>query len=821
MRPQAPVLQPQRDLFTQALDGILHLLFKLLRYLGRRLIQSPLVGLAYLLFALPALFLIVQDGRQALAVAGTPRFSTVPQMWPLQEPLSSTALVGLFLVIVLVVTFDRWMAYRARRSTEEASKPEPLRIEDWVLGRAYRRVWEPDPGEFRLEPTGELYKLTEEHLRTHMIIVAPTGSGKTVSVLEPALQLFKRIGAAAIYLDAKGDSFDPKQFHLNFDLMYPEGSMKLLVWSGRAPRDMAERLAEALVTDTGTEPRYYIDNAKIALSALVGAHYRAYGRMPPLTLLLTYLRNAEAREDLAAELRRAGVPEKGSELEDLGQIKKLAGQKTDVLGSLDTALAPLCRGAIANLLVSDPTEGYSIEQLVSEPARVRFGISTNDHPLIAPIVGRLIMAQFTYAVLSPRCNKRILKAVVADEAKEFVTKAVADGMAMARENRGAYLLAFQNMSQIANATLRQDILSVAGNKLVMAGVDDYDAEKFSRLFGSRERRYVSHSQSSSQGSNSSRSRGSGREGGDLIGGIGSLRQQSSHIQSSSLHQSEGTSTQVRERSKFLPSEIRELPQYHVLIERRDSRGEMTPVTLVHMDYELTSGIRTAQALKLYDKVGHLEAASPHLPRISKEPQGSQVAVGVEPTALSSGSDHTDQAAAPSTKGAATATPSPCSPSPSDTPTPSPTVIPDLPDVSTGVQSTGEAHADAATSTPYPEWVDAAAQDISEVLGIGASQAQELAFEAFRNGRDQAYLAGNIEYVRSSSKVKRPAELFAFLVQANQYRTKQAAGKRTGAKAIDTLRAARKEETEANEQGRREDTEDRDDVNRVDASNGAA
>lgn len=812
MGPQAPVLQPERDLFTQALDGILHLLFKLVRYLGRRLIQCPIVGLAYLLIALPALLLIVQNVRQVLAVAGTPRFSTVPRMWPLQEPLPPITVVMLFLIISLVVTFDRWMAYRARQSKQEASKPEPLRIEDWVLGRAYQRVWNPDPGEFKLEATGELYKLTEEHLRTHMIIVAPTGSGKTVSVLEPALQLFKRTGAAAIYLDAKGDSFDPAQFHLNFDLMNPESSMRLLVWSGRTPRDMAERLGEALVTETGTEPRYYIDNAKIALAALVGAHYRAYGKMPPLALLLTYLRNAEAREDLAEQLREASVPEKGSELEDLGQIKKLAGQKTDVLGSLDTALAPLCRGAIANLLVSDPAEGYSIEQLVSQPARVRFGISTHDHPLIAPIVGRLVMAQFTYAVLSPSCNKGILKAIVADEAKEFVTKTVADGMAMARENRGAYLLAFQNMSQIANPTLRQDILSVAGNKLVMAGVDDYDAEKFSRLFGSREHRYVSHSQNTSQGSNSSRSRGSGREGGDLLGGIGSLRQQSSHIQSSSLHRSEGISSQVRERSKFLPSEIRELPQFHVLIERRDSRGQMTPVTLVNMDYELTSGIRTAQALKLYDQVGRLEAVSPQLPRLPRLSELSSVAVQEEEEVCSIDTSQTQQPVlAPD---AVALVPSSAPPTP-----PTPTLI--STSVATVVQPSGEALGDAVPSTLHPEWVDAAARDISEALGIEARQAQELAYEAFHNGRDPAYLADNIEYVRAASKVKSPSGLFTFLVKSNQHKTKQTVRKRSRAEAIDTLPKERKEEIEANKQRHREDTEDTEDTEDKDEMNSEA
>ena len=33
MRPPAPLLQPERDLFTRVLEGVLHVAFRLLRYL--------------------------------------------------------------------------------------------------------------------------------------------------------------------------------------------------------------------------------------------------------------------------------------------------------------------------------------------------------------------------------------------------------------------------------------------------------------------------------------------------------------------------------------------------------------------------------------------------------------------------------------------------------------------------------------------------------------------------------------------------------------------------------------------------------------------
>jgi hypothetical protein len=467
-------------------------------------------------------------------------------------------------------------------------------------------------------------------------------------------------------------------------------------------------------------------------------------------------------------------------VEDVRRISGLAEQKHDVLGSLDTALAPLCRGALANLLVPDARSGYSIEQLVAQPVRVRFSISIHNHPDIAPIVGRLVMAQFTYAVVSPGCNKEILKAIVADEAKRFVTPTVADGMAMARENRGAYLLGFQNLSQIADPTLRQDILSVAGNKLVMAGVDDYDAEKFSRLFGSREQQYVAHTENTSQGNNSSRSRGSGREGGDLLGGAaGSLRHQSSQVQSSSLHRSTGSKRGVRERADFLPSEIRELPQFHVLIERRDSRGRITPATVVNMDYELISGVKNWQALKLYEQMGRLEAVSPSLPQLADIAPG-QIGQVLSP--------HTDASSGVCIYRHSI-------PQEGAVPSPAPSINRDAVQQTapmgvttlagagttetTETTDTGECMSHSATDPETePEWIAAASRNISSLLGIEEAQARQLALKAFNNGRDAEYLSDNLRYVRSAPKVKRPAGLFAMLVKSNQHKTGARATKKS-------------------------------------------
>jgi hypothetical protein len=616
MTPRAVSPHQERDVFLKSIYWVLDLILKLLRYLGRRSIQHPVVGLSYLVIAFPAAFLLVQDLRLHWAAITAPPFSEPAPAWPLTEPIQPIGLGLLVLALVAVVAFDRWIAHRtASNAANRTNEASSVGIDEWVLGRTYKRTWSPDPGEFQVAATGELYKLTEEHLRTHLLVVAPTGSGKTRSVLEPALHLFKRIGAAALYIDAKGDDFNPKDFHLNFDLDQPATSMRLNVWSGRTPREMGERLAEALVPQMSFDKAYFSNNAKDTVASLVAAHHAAYGDMPSLQQLLGYLRDPEARQDLAEELRNIGLPSNCDELLDLHRINQLSEQKNDVLGSLDTALAPLARGEIADLLTT-ARDGYSVEQLLAEPVRVRFALSEGLRPRVAPIIGRLVLAQFTHTVISPYCNKSFLKAAVVDEAGSFITPTIARGMAMARQNRGCFMLAVQNLSQIEDPVLREDILSVAGNKMVMAGVGDFDADKFSRLFGSQERPYTMHSQSTSQGSHSSHSRGSGHGGyhgfgGDLFSPTASgTRQQSTRAKSSSLQQSQGSSIQLRERADFLPGEIRSLPKFHVIIERRDARGEATPPTIVHLDMVTIADTCTAQALHLYNQVGHLEAIAP-------------------------------------------------------------------------------------------------------------------------------------------------------------------------------------------------------------------
>jgi len=262
-----------------------------------------------------------------------------------------------------------------------------------------------------------VFTLSPEQLCTHLLIVAPTGMGKTRSVLERRWSIFDRIGAAGFYLDAKGTDFagqdfdaaHPHAFHLRFALDHPEGSFPLQLWSGRTAYDMAERLGEAILPEAGPDKQYFADNARNALLGLVLAHYRVHGRMPLPPHLLHYLRDATRRKWLADHL-----PARAEELYDLRRIDYLSEGRYDVLGSLDAALQPLTRGPILRLF-APWGEGYSVADLLRGPTRVGFSLPVGRYPRVARILGRLIVAQFTHAVLDPEVEQRHYKFLVVDE----------------------------------------------------------------------------------------------------------------------------------------------------------------------------------------------------------------------------------------------------------------------------------------------------------------------------------------------------------------------------------------------------------------------
>lgn len=553
------------------------------------------------------------------------------RLWPLKEPLEPSYLylilaalawfaflsignprlkpIGSFLGRLFYFRFEKSRSKSSEndglipgKSDPGAGKAEPV----WVLGGLVKRNWDSDPGYFSLFRSENFlpapYLLSSKILQTNLIIVAPPGKGKTGSIFHPLIHYTRNIKGVSIFFDSKGNDFNPALFDYNFDLRDPAHSIKINLFSGESPAQAGERLSDALIPELGEDKQYFSNIAKDAMATLVSSHFACFNKMPELYQLVEYLTYSSQLERLQTKVLETLKGERKADglllVAGINRIIKLIESKNDYLGTLATAIAPFLMGPVAKLLVANPTaNSYTIEELLKKPGLVRLGLGVADNPRIAPILGRLFLAQFTFAVLSPGCNAKLLKLAAVDEAHNFITSSIAKGMAHARSNKAGYVLAVQALSQIEEKgrPLLNTIFAVSGTKIVMAGVGDEDAERFSKTFGEVELPYVTHSQSSSQISGKSRSasRTSGHELEFFTGGSGTEHRSSTGQSRTSLTNSvsgEGSNQQLRLRRLFLPSEIRSLPLRYAIIEASDAQGQRWPAQIVNMNRQLVADL---------------------------------------------------------------------------------------------------------------------------------------------------------------------------------------------------------------------------------------
>jgi hypothetical protein len=547
------------------------------------------------------------------------------RLWPFQQPLEPPylyfVLIGFAWISFLSIGNPRlkplgnlliqvfYLNFRKKGENEEKhnrlipwrNSKEPDE-KSWVIGGVVTRLWSSDPGYFSFvrqeKYLPEPYLLSSKILQTNLTIVAPPGQGKTGSIFQPLVVYSRRIKGAAIFFDSKGNDFNPDYFDYNFDLNNPASSIKINLFSGATPAQAGERLSEALIPELSDDKQYFSNNAKDAMATLVAAHHASFNRLPELAQLQHYLTYSSQLERLIQKVLDNLKEDRQQEglllAAGIRRIIKLMENKNDILGSLATAISPFLTEPVSSLLVANPgNSSYTIEELLKNPGLVRLGLPVADNPRIAPMIGRLVLAQFTFAVLSPGCNTRIFKLAAVDEAHNFVTPSIAKGMAHARSNNAGYALAVQTLSQIEEKgkPLLNTIFAASGTKIVMAGVGDEDAERFSRTFGEVELPYVTHSQNRSQssGHSSSANRHRGHELEFFPGGSGSEHRSSlgqSRTNMSNRMLGEGSNEQLHLRRLFLPSEIRSLPLRHAIIESSDAFGHRWPAQVINMDREL-------------------------------------------------------------------------------------------------------------------------------------------------------------------------------------------------------------------------------------------
>ena len=495
---------------------------------------------------------------------------------------------------------QREAAERARIEYEQrrlAAQQLVANTNNLVLGPELLRRWNPYAAAFEQNQPDFLFTyLTPAHLTRHLVITAPTRAGKTFNLIRPLISYSRYIRAAAIFFDPKGDDFDQALFDLNFSMQAAERSttIKLCIIDPKQaatnPLQACRKLAEALIPQA-KEP-FYSDAAREAMAAFMFSHYVVLGKLPELSQVLAYSGSDEARQQIGSRLKEiindpSSDPQARDQADDALNLLNVAESRSkakgELLGSLYNALLPLATGQFKKYVTTDPTQGVTVRQMLDQRLITRIAF-TSDEGEIGKALGKIVVQQFTDAVLSPTIDKSYLKLIVIDEAHNYVCEALKKGTAQAAGNNAGYILAFQSLRQIENEDMRIVIRDNCKNKVVLAGVGFEDGQDFSRFFGETELPYYSYNQGQSQGQSQNVGQNTGtsvqNETGATTSSVGA-----SSGRGTNQGTNQGQSQSYQRRPIWLPSEITNLARFHAVMFLDDGQSQAYPHYMRFLDQQ--------------------------------------------------------------------------------------------------------------------------------------------------------------------------------------------------------------------------------------------
>jgi type IV secretion system protein VirD4 len=332
----------------------------------------------------------------------------------------------------------------------------------------------------------------------HLLLVAPTGAGKTSGVILPNLltepgtrslvitdpkrellrktapQMLQRYGARNVWAL---DFLDPT---------LSQGYNPLAYVTDAATADL---FAQTWVRNTGTSKDAFWENAARTLIAAAALHLvRTEEIVPPLVALVDLLCNTLA-EHVSATLAASPVPE----------VRRLASgflanmaKNERLMGSVFTELPP--RFTCLNIAAVRTTTGINeidFAQFARTPTALYLALDPQYGKTLAPLTACFFLHFFTtLTALAKAASGGALNVPVMGYLDEFGTIGhipdFASRMATVRSAGIGCLLVVQDLAQLEKAYGKEDadtILSNATTKLCLARVTRDDAEYFSDLAG--------------------------------------------------------------------------------------------------------------------------------------------------------------------------------------------------------------------------------------------------------------------------------------------------------------------------------------------------
>ncbi|MEU5890766.1 ATP/GTP-binding protein [Streptomyces sp. NPDC047461] len=333
--------------------------------------------------------------------------------------------------------------------------------------------------------------LGPETLATSLLVVGPSGAGKTRHVTAPvaeSLALQALTGGCAVV--AVCGAGTPIGADSSYDVVVrvgDPGSVHDLDPYAETddPDEAAALLAEALAGDLDTVGP---ERAARALAQLLGPYRAAYGHFPPLPVLRELLEGDPAvlaglREGLADE--RFAVMRR--ELDARARQSAHPGDPGPVLAD---RLALLDRPAFAGFFGSAGSHGsggdtirpFSLRALVHHPLRVRIDLPERGHAEASRLIARLVLAQFTAVVREG--GRDHFAGLVVDDATGTVTPESVRRIQRLRSQNAGVVLALRTVSDVPE-TLHGPLFGAVGCRMALSGVTTWDGSRFAEAWGTQ------------------------------------------------------------------------------------------------------------------------------------------------------------------------------------------------------------------------------------------------------------------------------------------------------------------------------------------------
>jgi TraM recognition site of TraD and TraG len=328
---------------------------------------------------------------------------------------------------------------------------------------------------------------TESRLM-HTWVVGATGTGKTQSVLLPALFSDVCAKRPVVFIDGKGDKSTldalwtmalvaKRQGDFKyFDLRNPGASLSFSPLLHGSPNEQLDKIMAALRWDN----EFYRATSMSSLLRVLRA-LRAAGRPYTLDDVLAALSSLDALRELAALVKDAGVKD---ELEELARRWKEVQVETS---GLRAQLESMLMTDFGQLLKS-PVPALDLAEAYRNNSIVYFALPVARFPETAPLVAKLILADLNSVagMVQDGQLERKFCSVVIDEFAAFAMPLFIDLLNKARSAGMAITISHQSMRgdlAAAKPGFLEQVAACTNVKVVLAQNESQDAEYAAGLAG--------------------------------------------------------------------------------------------------------------------------------------------------------------------------------------------------------------------------------------------------------------------------------------------------------------------------------------------------